>query len=302
RWSANANAWNGWSFGGERLTTGVNVNGNATLHSNWMLLYSADTELRSLRTDALRGGPAIVAPAYSAFTGGIFSDDRRVVSGRLVGGGWREWETGGGGWNASAYVAIRPSSRVRLSLGPDFSRGTDPWAYVATATETDGGTPHYVFGRLRQSTAALTARLDYAFTPRLTLEFYAQPFVATGGYDAFREVADPRAARFGDRFRAYGDELRLADGVYAVEGGAGDEPAYTWRQPDFNLKELRSNLVVRWEYRPGSTLFLVWSQGRQNLDGPGTFQLARDFGRLLDEDRSPSTHVLLLKMSYWLDL
>lgn len=102
----------------------------------------------------------------------------------------------------------------------------------------------------------------------------------------------PRAARFGDRFRPYG----------VTEDGGGAGPAYTWSQPDFNVKELRSNLVLRWEYWPGSTLFLVWSQGRQKHDDPGSFRLDRDFGRLFDGSHSPSTNVFLLKVNYWLNL
>lgn len=302
-WEANVNAWNGYSFGGERLATGLNFNGGGTFRNNWGLWLSADHELEALRTDFLRGGPAVVAPAYSAFNATLVSDSRRVVSGNLYAGRWGEWETPAGGYYVGAYAAVRPSGRLRLSVGPDVSRRRNPWSYVATSAEAGGaGAPHYVVADISQTTVSLTTRLDYAFTPRLTLEFYAQPFVATGGYSRFQEVEDPRADRFRDRFRPYGSELRLVDGVYGVSVDDDDEAEYTWTQPDFNVKELRSNLVLRWEYRPGSTLFLVWSQGRQNYDGPGAFRLDRDFGRLFDSGRSPTTNVLLLKVNYWLDL
>ena len=303
RWDANFNAWNGWNFGGERLTTGFNVNGSGNFKNNWGFWMGSDNELEALRTDVLRGGPAFVGPAYSSFNAGFFSDGRRVVSGEMYGGFWREWETTGGGWNVGTYVNVRPSGRLRLSVGPNFSTGQDPWGYVDQPAENDGAGPvHYVFADLKQHTVSLTTRLSYAFTPRMTMEFYAQPFVATGRYTDFWEVSDPKARRFEDRFRRYGSELSLVDGVYGVNLDADAEPEYSWDQPDFNFKELRSNLVVRWEYRPGSTLFVVWSQGRQNFDDPGSFSLGRDFGRLFDGGRSPSTNVLLLKMNYWLNL
>jgi len=302
-WEMNLNGWNGYSFGGERLGTGMNANGGGTFRSNWGLWFNADHEFPALNADVLRGGPAVAAPAYTAGSVTLITDDRKVVSGRVYGGGWREWESGGGGWNTGAYATVRPSGRFRLSLGPDVSRDRDEWAYVATATAGgNAAAPHYVLAGLDQTTVSLTTRLDYAFTPRLTLEMYAQPFVATGHYAGFEEVVSPRAGRFGDRFHRYGGELSLADGVYGVTPQGATAPAYTWSQPDFNVKELRGNLVLRWEYRPGSTLFVVWSQGRQNYDDPGSFRLGRDFGRLFDGNRSPPTNVLLLKVNYWLNL
>lgn len=301
-WEANLNAWNGYSFGGERLATGLNLNGGGTFKNNWGLWLAADHEFGALRTDLLRGGPAIISPGNTFVNATLISDDRRVVSGRVYGGRWWEYETTGSGYNAGMYATVRPSGRFRLSVGPDFARGRDPWAYVTAAGDAGGSVPHYVMASLDQTTVSLTTRLDYAFTPRLTLELYAQPFVATGRYTRFQEVTAPRAGRFRDRLRPYGPELRLTDGVYGVGGDGDGEPEYSWGQPDFNVKELRSNLVLRWEYRPGSTLFLVWSQGRQNYDGPGSFRLDRDFGRLFDGGRSPSTNILLLKVNYWLNL
>lgn len=182
-WGLNLNGWNGYSFGGERLGTGLNVNGGGTFRSNWGLWFGGDHEFPALRTDLLRGGPAVAAPAQTSFNVTLISDDRKVVSGNAYVFGWREWESSGGGWSAGAFATVRPSGRFRPSLGPDVSRGLDALAYVATAMEGESAAaPHYVLASLDQTTVSLTTRLDYAFTPRLTLEFYAQPFVATGRY------------------------------------------------------------------------------------------------------------------------
>ena len=304
-WDANVNAWNGYSFGGERLTTGFNVNGSFNLKNNWGGWIGSDNEIEALRADILRGGPAFTGPTYSTVNMGFYTDGRRRLSGEMGWGGHREWSTSGGGWFWNAYLSYRPSGRLRLSVGPNFNVQRDPWAFVATPSENDGAGPtHYVFADIDQKTAAITMRLNYAFTPKLTLEFYAQPFVATGAYDDFWEVVAPRADRFEDRFRGYGSELSfVADSNrYRVDVDGDGDGEYGWDAPDFNVKELRSNTVLRWEYRPGSTLFVVWSHGRQNFDDPGRFRLRRDFGRLFSSDDAPPTNVLLVKVNYWLNL
>jgi hypothetical protein len=303
RWDVNANAWNGYTFGGERLTTGFNLNGSFNLKNNWGAWFGTDNELEALRADVLRGGPAFTGPAYSSFDTGFFTDSRRKVSGEVFGGGWREWETSGGGANIGASVNVRASSQLRLSMGPQFSVGQDPWGFVDVPRENDGaGAAHYVFADLAQKTFSLTTRASYAFTPKLTLEFYAQPFVATGQYDTFREVVEPRAGDFDDRFREYGNELKLAGSRFSVDTDADGDEDYGWDAPNFNVKELRSNTVLRWEYRPGSALFVVWSHGRQNFDNPGEFRLGRDVRRLFSSDDAPATNVLLVKVNYWLNL
>ena len=208
------------------------------------------------------------------------------------------------------YLNVRPSSRFDLSLSPSVSWNTSAWQYVGTRTDAnDADTRRWVFGRLDQRTASLTARLNYIFTPTLTLQFYAQPFISAGDYDGFMEVQEPRAARFGDRFRRLPeDEIRqCADedgnvffGVRPRAAGCGDGAGFAYRfgQPDFNFRQLNSNAVLRWEYRPGSTLFVVWSQGRSEFVPDGRFQLRSNTSDLL---RAPGSNVLLIKMSYWLD-
>nr|MBA3466089.1 hydrolase [Gemmatimonadaceae bacterium] len=135
-------------------------------------------------------------------------------------------------------------------------------------------TTHYTFAHLDQSTLSLTSRINYTASPTLSLQFYAQPFITKGRYSDWRELANPRAERYDDRYRPYSGD----------PGG-------------FDIKELRSNTVVRWEYRPGSTLFLVWSQGREFSDGrPADFAFSRDLGDLF---RLHPNNTFLLKASYW---
>ncbi|HYJ78477.1 MAG TPA: DUF5916 domain-containing protein, partial [Longimicrobiaceae bacterium] len=302
-WNANANGWHGTNFGGEHLTTGFNLNGGFNFHNNWGTWWGTDNELEALRADVLRGGPSFIGPAYSSWNQGFFTDGRKVVSGELYWGGHREWETTGGGWYVGSFVAVRPNSQLRFSVGPQLNSSQDPWIYVAQRPD-EGGGMHYVFANIEQRSLSISTRINYAFTPKLTLEFYAQPFVAAGEYSEFKEVVAPQADDFDDRFRNYGSELTFnaAAGRYEVQMDADPAPEYTFGRPDFNFKELRSNLVLRWEYRPGSSMFLVWGQGRSDFEPNGRFRMGRDLGRLFDSDFAPSTNVLLIKVNYWLNL
>jgi hypothetical protein len=132
----------------------------------------------------------------------------------------------------------------------------------------------------------------------VSLQIWAQPFVAAGRYSEFATVADARAARFADRFsRISAQQLRYdADAQsYAVDRDGDDIAELTFSRPDFNIRELRSNVVLRWEYRPGSTAFLVWGQDRSGYGADGHFRLADEISALTD---APSSHRFILKVSH----
>ncbi|HEX2211769.1 MAG TPA: DUF5916 domain-containing protein, partial [Longimicrobium sp.] len=303
-WDAGVHGWNGWSFGGERLTTGMHAGAEGRFLNNWGTWVNFSHEFQALRADVLRGGPSFVGPAYSNFETGFWTDSRKRVSADAWGGGWNEWGTTGGGYFTGANLNVRPNSRVQFSVGPRLNYTRDPWIFVAEGREADG-TPHYVFGDIRNRSLSLSTRLNYAFTPRLTLELYAQPFVAAGEYSEFREVVDGHAPEFYDRFHDYvvGTEIDAGEPErYGVRLDGEGDPDFTFRNPDFNFKELRTNAVLRWEYRPGSALFVVWSHGRSHFVQDGSFGLRRDFGRLFDDALAPPTNVLAIKLNYWLNL
>jgi hypothetical protein len=141
---------------------------------------------------------------------------------------------------------------------------------------------HYTFAHLEQRTSSLQARINYTATPNLSVQAYAEPFISKGRYSNFRELASPRAKRYADRFQPY---------TYL-------DPDNN-RPSDFNFKQFRSNVVLRWEYRPGSSLFLVWQQGREDFEPTyGTRALDGDFRRLFD---AHANNTFLVKLSYWLD-
>ena len=265
----------GWSFAGDRRAAVLNLTANADLRNFWGGALAWDHEWPALQTEALRGGPPLLVPGRDAFSLSTYSDTRRVSQGTLDLRAFREPSTGSHQLYVAPSLSLRPQDRLALSLGPSLSWTTNRWQFAGTASSDSG--PRYVLGRLAQETVALTLRADLAFSSRLTLQLYAQPFASRGQFDAFQEVVAPRAARVDDRLRPLAGELPVPD-------------------PSYRVRDLRANLVLRWEYRPGSALFVVWTQARH--DGTGA-----DFGspvrELWDAFRPPADNKVLLKVSYW---
>jgi hypothetical protein len=167
-----------------------------------------------------------------------------------------------------------------------------------TATATYGG--RYLFAQLEQTEVDLTVRLDVALSPSLSIQLWAQPFIASGDYTDFKELARPASFDF-LRYGIDGASTITFDeetNRYTVDpDGAGEAPVITFDNPDFMVRSLRSNLVVRWEYVRGSTLFVVWNHGRSGGSSDPSFRLGDQLGNLWDDD---AQNTLLVKVNYWL--
>ena len=297
-WRLQGQVVQGYYFDGTSGRRSFHLTGNARLLSFWRGTFKVDHWRRHVWAWELRGGPGLMRPARTDFDASLTSDSRKSWSAAVTLRGTEEHGTVGRSLEIEPSLSLRPSSRTTLSAAPAWSRNRQPAQYVASPA-TQAGT-EYVVGHLRQRTAALTLRLSHAFTADLSLDFYAQPFLCSGLYEDFRTVVDPRGRTFQDRFALLGpEELRLdaETGRYAVDR-PGTESDFTFRNPDFNVREINTNAVLRWEYRPGSTLFLVWSHARENGVRSGQLRLWNDLHRLLT---SEATHVFLVKVSYWLD-
>ncbi len=291
QWNLNASAWHGWTFGGERVATGGNVNGSLTLQNYWGGFAGINHDLEAFSNSTLRGGPMIRREARSNGWFGLFSDSRKSVQGTMANNWSAASESGSWSWNTSLNVRWRPSGRMNLSLGPFVNRTVNEIQWVGRiSTEED----HFVFGEIDQKTVGLTGRFDFTFDPDLTLQLYAQPFISAGEYQDFKQVADPRTGRHKDRFSAL-DPTR-AEGAYWVDLD-GDGTTESFSDPNFNFQQFRSTVVLRWEYRPGSLLYLVWSQGRDYSNQTGRLALEEDLGNLFSQD---AENVFLLKVSYWI--
>ena len=273
----NVNQWNEWNTEGLHLNSGANVNLSMELPSQWWVFagFNVNALGESYDDRAARGGPALRRLTRRNAWAGFESDARKPLSFVAQGFIVARDESGSHFWGVDPSLNFRISGSVQGSLGLSHSEGVEDMQWYGN-TATPAGTS-YTFARLDQKTTSITARLDYTLSSTLSLQLYAQPFITSGDYSNLRALADGRADRYADRFTPV----------------VGAEPQ------DFNFKQFRSNTVLRWEYRPGSVLFLVWQQGRQDMRNPGTYDMGRDFGDLF---RTRADNTLLIKASYWFSL
>lgn len=284
-----------WTLGGMRRAAVANVTGRVDLASYWGGRIAWDHEFDASDPEVLRGGPALRLPARDRVAAQLYSDTRRRWQLTMDGSVERERASGSLGAAFSPSLSAFVTDRLQLGLTPAVEARTEGWQYAGQGTD-GGGAPHYVLGRLRQTTASLTTRATYAFSSHLTLQLYGQVFLSDGRFDRFTEVTNPSAAEADARVTEI-DAARLAPdaaGGHVVDAGAAGE--YHFADPAFSDRDLHLNLLLRWEFRPGSTLYLVWTHRR--FDGLAQpFSLGRDLDRLW---AAPSENAIQAKVSYWL--
>lgn len=290
-----------FDYGNDLIFGGYGVAADAQLNNLWQFGGSATLTQRAYDARLTRGGPTMRVPFGQQATVYLTSDSRWPVTGTLQVSDNRT-AAGDDSRSYSLTLDARPASYVHLSLGPSLSQVYNTQQYVASvadpfATATYGR--RYVFATLHQTTLSLDTRIDWTFTPDLTLQLYAQPFVSAGRYTAFKELRAPRT----DDFDVYGRNAGTiaydpANSVYDVDpDGASPAAGFTIANPDFNVRSLHGDAVLRWEYRPGSTLYVVWQQERSGFDPGGDFELRRDTNAIF---RSQPTNTFLVKCAYWI--
>jgi hypothetical protein len=266
-----------WDYARAKLGDGAMAFANMTFLNYWNVGGVVGL-FRGGQDDRLtRGGPpALQVP--SGFAGlNLNSDFRKNVVFHI--NGEQSWDdAGGGGGNGGFSVEWKPSPSVNLSSGPSYSHSINTAQYVTTtddasATATNG--KRYVFGRLNQTQVSIDTRVNVIFSPKASLKVYMQPLVVVGDYMDFKSLARPRTFDFDTYSRGLPFD------------------------PDFNFKSLRVNAIFRWEWRLGSTLYVAWTQQRQDSRDPGQFKARRDVGRLF---AAPADNVFLVKISRWFSL
>jgi hypothetical protein len=297
-WYVEGESFLAYTLGGEMVRPSLHLRTRGQLLNFWNLTFNVDHWGSHLWPWDLRGGPALRRPSYTNYRGILASDSRKSWQAQLRGTYRHDNGADGTVVTLDPLLALRPSTRATVSLSPSISWNRNPDQYVAGATRADGGDREYVMGWIDQTTAALTLRLSYSFTPDLALDFYAQPFVSSGRYSRFRRVVDPGARDFDDRLALLNPaEITLEDGRYQVDEIGEGDPEFSFRDHDFNVRELNTNAVLRWEYKPGSTLFVVWASSRDDALVTGGLDMMSDLDRLLS---TPVTNIFMLKFSYWL--
>ena len=291
------------NFGGDVNDAQVHLSTSTTLLNYWGLNTYMQYRPEVYDERLTRGGATVRRAAQRYVSVGVYTDGRKPL---VLGTGPSYGTRADGGWDHSEFLDLRyrPSSNVSVQLTPSYTRSVVAAQYV-TAFADPSATAFYgrraVFARLDQTTLSMDTRLNVTFTPDLSLELFAQPFVSSGQYGQFKEFARPRALEktpFGpDRLTAIPGSAG-GDSAYAIDADRDPSTAaLTFGNPDFNFRSLRGSAVLRWEYRPGSTLFFVWQQQRSGQEGYGDFALSRDASAVF---RERPDNVFVIKASYWI--
>jgi hypothetical protein len=295
----NFNQHSVWTHGWERTGTGGNVNGWGQFRNYWQANFGIGQNFESLAPGALRGGPAFMRPHTTNMWAGLSTDGRKALSFGLHGNAFLQPASETYGYNVGPRVSWRAASNIELMFRPSFFWQRDSWQYLtqdAVASQQE-----YIFGRLDQNVASMTVRGNMTFTPTLSLQVYAQPFVATGKYVGYRRVDDPRGATFADRFQDFTDDQLAIDenGNIAIDVTGNGAADIQLDNPNFTFISFRSNVVLRWEYMLGSTLFLVWQHGRVGSDNNPSFDFSQGVS---DMFRLDAENTFVVKLNYWLSL
>ncbi|HUH13753.1 MAG TPA: DUF5916 domain-containing protein [Longimicrobiales bacterium] len=308
--------WSAASWGHAHKSGAVNLSSSFTLLNYWTLNADVSYSPEFYSDMATRGGPLMTDPSRWSLNLRGNTDQRRAVSlspsVRVVEG------AGGSMVRVDTDVVVRPSPRFELSVGPAYSLQRDHDQYV-TSTGVLPYAPtfgrRYLFADLDRRTLSLETRLSYTFTPTLTLQLFAQPLVSGGDYVTYKQLSaaesfDFHAFRPGAAVPADGAVACVGGDICAIAGEGGERTQhvdfdgdgvadYAFADRDFNIRSLRGNAVLRWEYRPGSTLFVVWQQQRYRSLPTGEFSAATDARELFD---APAENLLIIKANYWLSL
>jgi len=292
----NLNQWNAWDFGWNRNVTGGNINLNMQFKNYWSFGTGINPAGNTLSNATLRGGPSIIIPGNLSFWANLDTDNRKKISGGLFTNISWGFEGSRTNQNYGFLISLKPSNALNLSFVPSLSLNKRELQYIDKIEL--GEEERYLFGSIDQKTVMLSLRLNYSITPNLTIQYWGQPFISAGTYDRFKMITDPHADAYRDRFHTYTEEeitLLNPDDGYVVDEDGDSNYDYGFEYPDFNFKQFRSNMVLRWEYIPGSTLYLVWSQGRTDYVADGQFRLGENIEELFDVRPH---NIFLVKLSY----
>jgi hypothetical protein len=298
---ANVAVKNGWNYDGDLIEQSISAYGFGRLRNFWETSLSLGYQPGVLDDRLTRGGPLARRAASWSATVEAYSDNRKPIG--FYGYAYYS-RNAAGGWYLSVLpkLTYRPGKSLSLSLGLEYDAGWGDAHFVtrisdSTATATLGR--RYVFAGLRQRILDASLRVNATFSRSLSLQLYALPFTFIGDYQGFKELAARRTHSFIVYGRDNGSTITQSDGVATVDpDGPGPASSFTIDNPDFRSRSLRINGVLRWEYRPGSTIFLVWSQTRWGYFENSGAGLMGDLRQAMFLDRP--TNVLLVKVNAWL--
>jgi hypothetical protein len=301
RYSLTLSRENGWNYDGDRQFGSVVLNSTTTFSNFWQLQTTNWHDFRSQNSRLTRGGPSMGTEWFNVAI--VSLTNSSSASTRWQGRVYYGKDGYGAPVNRiSGLLSFRPTPQWQFSIAPNYLRAVNEQQYVmrrdSGAASTYGR--RYIFGRIDQSTFFADVRLNYTLKPDLTLELYAQPFAAGGAFERFGELPAARSRKL-RQYGTDGSTIQKTDTGYLVTDtkiarGDGSPDAFVIGLRDFSVREMRSNMVLRWEYRPGSTLYLVWQQNRAGESERGDLVGLGDlFGGLSEA----GTNFFAIKATFW---
>jgi hypothetical protein len=295
----NFNQWYGCTFGTEKLYFGLNFNANTIFKNYWNASMGISYDTRNASPTELRGGPMLFnSPVWYVFYN-ISTDSRKKLILSVTGQHNIGSENQFNYMNLNTGISWRVNKALKIELSPTLVYFKHHIAYVDNA-EDSLAIPYYIRGTLNQIETSLTIRLTYNITPDFTIQYYGMPFVSAADYNHYKYILDPAARRFSDRYSSFSAEQIAAvydgdDIIYAIDSDTDGMEDYRFDNPDFNSFQYRSNLVARWEYLPGSTVYLVWSFTQDRDKNEGNYSFRDDMGEIF---KVHPHNIFLVKFSY----
>lgn len=289
----------GENFAGDRTETRTSLLADATFLNFWQTSYRLSYSPETLNDRLLRGGPMALRPVETLHSIELSTDGRRPLILELEAQRTTD-RSGRDVHSIELEFDWRPVPQARIRVGPSYSGGTTTGQYVQSVADTLALATYgrrYVFADVRQREARLNTRVDWTFSPWLSLQLFLQPFASSGEFSRFKEFTTPRAFAFAEYGRDKGTVTAVNGSLSVDPDGSGAAKPFLVPTQDFTVRALRGNAVLRWEYNPGSSLFFVWSQQREVEFDAADFGVANQVGRTFAD---PGRHVFLIKYSRWI--
>ena len=290
----NYNHWTAWDFGGNHNLLQFNVNSWANFKNNWFGNFGVTYVGINQSNFALRGGPRLRFSPSVFFWNNIGTDNRKKVRFNAGHNGSRSFDNSRNRYRMYFGISYQPLNSLRISLNPSYNHNSDKIQFVQNIEV--GNDVKYINATIDQRTLSASLRINYTINPNLTVQYWGQPFVSRGRYTNFKAITDAQAGKFDDRFLEYNNtQVTLTDGTYAVDEDLNGSADFSFDNPDFSFVQFRSNLVVRWEYIPGSEVFLVWSQGVTGSGDPANGLIDNLDNQILGQEKD---NTFLIKATY----
>jgi hypothetical protein len=265
--------------------------------NNWRIGGGFTYNPQDISNNALRGTTALRKPPGFGVDTYVESDARKKISfyGNMnTGHGYQKVVKF---FSVSAGINYQPFNALQLSIDPGYGKSSREQDQFVTNVSY-GNQVRSIVSHVNQHNFSLSTRINYYITPNLSLQYYGQPFIFRATYKDYGYVQDPLNKAYDKRFHTYAsNEISISDGRALVDENTDGAIDYSFQLPDFNFIQFRSNLVVRYEYVPGSEIFLVWSQGIQpNAYGDLNTPLVESlFDNVFDQQ---AHNIFLIKFSY----